>query len=211
MARYERVALEAPQGRWTETRLHTAGSAGLVGGVLYGFSTLLPETPVRTVAAALGGLFGLLAVVLLLLGIAGYHLRYGHRYGRPGTAFAALTGLAVVGIGVGLVLNTTTTIPDPLAPEEATLGGTVWFLSMLLGYLFATGYGVTLLRAGTPSRLGGVLLVSSIPLAVVVALALDAAGSTVELVFTLPFGLAWAVLGYALWRDDATIAEPVEV
>ncbi|WP_435359939.1 hypothetical protein [Haloarchaeobius sp. DFWS5] len=180
-------------------RMRQTAIAAIVGGVLlvsYTVASVAFGVEANTRDEATVGLLYALGALLVVGGLYGVHETVKSEYGRLATGIAGLLGLGLVGMAVGLTTNFA--FPD-VRSDDATLGGTIWFLSLLVTYLAATAYGLVLWRTGAVSRTGAALLASTVP-ALVVALVgaevLVVGGVDVfGLLWFVPFGLAWIVVG----------------
>jgi hypothetical protein len=100
--------------------------------------------------------------------------------------------------------------------ESTGIGSIVGYLTVIMGF-FILAWGSALLGlaiTGTlhdpPSYLGGLLLAIAVPLGL---LFVFAAGAALDFGFwaglTVPYGVAWALLGYALLSErDASVERP---
>ena len=177
--------------------------AGMLGGLLW---VLFPlgALPVVDVALTLQGsvayygLGYLWALLLLLMGLTGLHSIYKRSYGLLGSVGFYVSLAALVLTFVGGALKMTNTV-------AAGIGSTVAYLTVIMGF-FILAWGSVLLGlaiTGTlhnpPLYLGGLLLAIAVPLGF---LFVFAAGVAWDFGFwaglTLPYGVAWLLLGYAL-------------
>lgn len=176
----------------TPSRARVVGGAAAAGGllfaitplrdVLYG-SAVQAGTPHYTVYRLAVGVI----VVLLLVGLGA--VRHGPVAvaGRPASIG---TGLLVVGYLMQLV----GAVPAGSAAVEAALGD-VGFLGAVVAALGGVPLGIALWRRGV--RVAGVLLVLALPagMPLLVAIAATGADGVAGLAMTLPFGLAWVLIG----------------
>lgn len=162
-------------------------------------------------------LFGVSLVVALLLvpvGMVGFHSLQRHTYGRTGGAFFWLVviGALLVVLG-GVVFFTLGQAGDVLQASPplvwvmlGLLGLVVGLLSMVVGFAL---YGVATLQARVLPRWCGVAFIVAVPGAIASGIALT--WIIPESVFTsifVVFGIAWLALGYVLWvRRDAPAAQ----
>lgn len=191
------------------------GFVSLIGGVLFpllllvlssllagGSSAVLADVATRAV---------LVTFVFFLAGVLGLYVAQRDALGAAGKASAALLAAGLVlTIVEGLLSATSVAVPfeDQLAQIAAAL--------LVLG---AVGFGVATARVGVllHARAGGVLLAAALPVTFLGSLALDAVDveSTVlsALVVGVPFGLAWAIIGFDLMtiRDYGELVEGREV
>lgn len=153
-------------------------------------------------------LFGVsLAAALLLVpvGMMGFHAYQRHIYGRIGDAFfwLVVVGSLLVVLG-GVVFITLGEAGDVLQASPplvwivlGLLGLVVGLASMAVGFVL---YGVATLQARVLPRWCGVAFIGAMPFALASGIAL--AWIIPESVFTsvfIVFGVAWLALGYALW------------
>ena len=177
--------------------------AGMLGGLLWALFPLgeLPEvdsvlTPWGSLAYY--GLGYLLPQLLMLVGLAGLHALRTRGYGWLGNAGIFVSFLALVLVFAGSAW-------DMIKIASTGVGSTVGYLTLIVGFFVLTwGSGLLgLAIIGTPhdlpSYLGGLLLSIAVPLGV---LFVFTAGGAWDFGFwvgqTLPYGVAWALLGYAL-------------
>ena len=164
-------------------------------------------------------LFGVSLVAALLLvpvGMVGFHALQRHTYGRVGRAFfwLVVVGSLLVVLG-GVVFFTLGQAGDflqaspPLVWVVLGLVGMVGGLvSMVVGFAL---YGVATLQARVLPRWCGVTFILAVPGALASTIAL--AWIIPESVFTsmfIVFGIAWLALGYALWarRESSAAHQP---
>lgn len=190
------------------------GLAGMLGGLLWVLFPLgeLPEldsvlTPQGSMAYY--GFGYLLPQLLLLMGLKGLRALHRRSYGWLGTAGFYVSFAALVLAFAGVAFE--------MAETAATgTGSTVAYLTVIMGF-FMLAWGSALLGlaiTGTlhdpPSCLGGLLLAIAVPLGLLFVFAAGAAwdfGFWVGL--TVPYGVAWLPLGYALLRVRAQQRSPV--
>ncbi|WP_435334307.1 hypothetical protein [Haloarchaeobius sp. TZWWS8] len=193
-------------------RMRQTAIAAIVGGILvisFTIATVAFGVETNTSEEARVGILYALGALLIVGGLYGVHETAKAAYGRLATGVAVLLGIGLVGMAVGLLVNFA--FPS-VGSEDATLGGTIWFLSLVVTYLTASIYGVVLLRTRAVSRVGSALLALTVP-ALVVALVgaemLVVAGIDVlGLLWFVPFGLAWVVLGNDLRTRAVAAREP---
>lgn len=135
----------------------------------------------------------IVALVSLLVGIGGFHLRFRDRYGRLGTAG---TALALIGLLETLVAAATRLPAGSVEPAWSWGYG-----PLLLGW---TVLGLALHRRGVASRLGAALLVLALPLGLGLAYAsllllvpvfdLSVDEHALSAGPIVVYGVAWAVL-----------------
>jgi hypothetical protein len=189
------------------------GLAGMLGGLLWVLFPLgeLPEVDsVLTPQGSLAyyGLGYLLPQLLLLMSLQRLHALYKRGYGWLGTVGFYVSFGALVLAFVGGAFEMTKT-------AATGIGSSVAYLTVIMSY-FILAWGSALLGlaiTGTlhdpASYLGGLLLTIAVPLGILFVFAAETAwdlGFWVGL--TMPYGVAWLVLGYALLRTRGTAAQP---
>jgi hypothetical protein len=169
-------------------------------------SAHLVLTPISSLAYF--GLGYLCATMLLLMGLRGFHAIHRRRYGWLGSvgllvSFAALV-LAFAGGAFEMI-------------DMASMGtaSTLANLTLIVGF-FILAWGSALLGLAITGTLrdpllylGGLLLTIAVPLGLLFVFLTDAAwdfGFWVGL--TVPYGVAWMVLGCALLRAKGRAAQP---
>jgi hypothetical protein len=163
---------------------------------------LTPEGYLATYA--LGFLW---AQLLLLMGLRGLHAIHRGGYGWLGT----------VGFYVSLIALVLTLVGGAFAMTNITFtgaGSTVAYLILITGFLplgwgsVLLGLTITMVMRDLLSHLTGVLLAIGVPLGLLVAFV---AGTTWDFYFwaglTMPYGLAWLLLGYALLPGRGSIGQ----
>jgi len=176
------------------------GLAGMLAGVAFIVLMLIPEGPPGSFLYTLNSLVFIVAVLLVLVGLAGFHALQKGNYGRIGrgglytvivagsvqvvaqvglmsgsTAFRFLDLLGILGVMVGFVLYGAATLQAKVLPRWCGVGFIVglpvwWVLAVILG----NEYG---------GSLGGIL-----------------------------FGFLWLALGYVLFsRRSAATEQPARV
>jgi hypothetical protein len=175
----------------------------MLGGLLWVLFPLA-ELPVAHLFLTLEGYLAIYALgylwaqLLLLMGLKGPHAIHRGGYGWLGT----------VGFYVSLVALGLTLVGGAFAMTNITstgAGSTVAYLILITGFLplgwgaVLLGLDITMVMRGPLSHLTGLLLAIGVPLGLLVAFV---AGATWEFYFwaglTMPYGLAWLLLGYAL-------------
>ena len=153
-------------------------------------------TPEGYVAVyALGCLW---AQLLLLVGLKGFHDRHNYAYGWPGTVgfYAIFVALALAFTGGAILITSLTFAGAESLVAYLTL--IVSFVPLGLGSALL-GLGITGVMRDPPSQLAGLLLAIGVPLGLLVAFA---AGTNADFSFwsglTMPYGLAWILLGVPL-------------
>ena len=180
--------------------------AGMLGGLLWALFPLgeLPEVAsVLTPRGSLAyyALMYLLPQVLMLVGLARLHALRSSRYGRLGKG-----GIFVSFVALVLVLSGSAW---DMARIASTGGGsTAGYLTLIVSFFLLT-WGSALLGLAMigmlhdlPSYLGGLLLSVAVPLGL---LYVFEAGGAWDFRFwvglTVPYGVAWAFLGYTLLSE----------
>ena len=164
-------------------------------------------------------LFGVSLVAALLLvpvGMVGFHALQRHAYGRIGLAFFWLcfVGPLLMVLG-GVVFFTLGEAGDVLQASPplvwvalGLLGLVVGLVSLVVGFAL---YGVATLQARVLPRWCGVAFIVAVPgaIASTIALALIVPESVFTTMFII-FGIAWLALGYALWarREAQVVRQP---
>ena len=180
--------------------------AGMLGGLLWALFPLgeLPEVdPVLTprVSLAYYGLGYLLPQLLMLVGLAGLYGLRSRSYGWLGNAGIFVSFVALVLVFAGSAW-------DMKKIASTGVGSTLGYLTLIIGFFLLT-WGSGLLGLAMIGRLrdltsylGGLLLSIAVPLGL---LFVFAAGSAWDFGFwaglTVPYGVAWALLGYALLSE----------
>jgi hypothetical protein len=188
--------------------------AGLFGGLLWALFPLgeLPSAHVvLTVKGSLAyyGLGYLCATLLLLVGLQGLHAIHRRSYGWLGSVgvFVSLAALVVAFAGGAFAMI------DIASPGTAS---TVAYLTLLVGF-FILVWGSALLGLAIMGTLrdpllylGGLLLIIAVPLGLLFVFVTGAAWNLEFWVgLTVPYGVAWMVLGFALSRAKAEQHSPV--
>lgn len=195
----------------TTARIRQYGMARLVGGVLLALYTIPdlidPETFSGTGPMPPGsvrwiyGAFMIPLLTLMLLGLLGLHARlhpktsWLERLGYYVSLLGFVAAILAELYGYGLV----ETGFDPFNIGDIYF--IVFILSLFILIIGSALIGVAGLRAGVGPRVGFVLFVLSIfgiPLVFVLS---DTAIGTPFVAITLPYGVAWAVVGYHLWSE----------
>ena len=177
--------------------------AGMLGGLLWLLVPLgeLPTaelllTPKASLAYyALGHLC---ATLLLLMGLRGLHVIHRRWYGWFGSAGFFVSFVALVLVFVGGTFEITY-----LASTSAE--GVVGYLTLMMGFLLLAcgsvflGLAITDVRHDLLSYLAGLLLANGVPLGLLfVFVREDSWDSYFWAGLTVPYGVAWLLLGYVL-------------
>ena len=199
------------------------GTAGMVGGLLwvsFPLSTALvsledtqPGTLAYVATAASYWLMAVLPLLLLLVGLMGLRALIGGADGRLGKVgfLVSFVALALMFFGNGVeVASLTYSGSESAVGHSAFLAG---FLALLVGSLLL---GVALIRARRDpfSRLGGLVFALALPLGILFAFLGDAVAPGTDIGFwaaiTVPYGIAWVLLGYTLSSSRHAVAGRAE-
>ena len=177
--------------RWGALAALVAGAALIVEGLL----TLVgPEQGPEAVGSPffyLSNVVFVIAFIGILGGLIGLHARQAPSYGKIGRA-----GLVASLIGIALMLLTTV-ISMAAAGRPIGIVGAIFgiaFLVTLVGFVL---YGAATLQAKVLPRWGGVALIVTLPVSIVLS---GYGGNAL-------FGLMWLALGYVLWSQRGTTSE----
>ncbi len=189
-----------------------SGLSAMLAGIFLVVAFLLTEL----VSDDFFWLFGLF-MLLLAVALAGLHARQARSSGRLGLGGFVV---AMIGATIFVLLFAIVGVAQALFgfdPEESAIVGVgllVGFLGVLVGMVL---FGIATARAGVFPRWAGVLLALGLPLTLAIDL-LTGAFESEEEVFPLgaiigfpifAAGLIW--LGYALWSEKASAAQPSRV
>src|SRR5215213_6183767 len=160
--------------------------AGMLAGAAFIVLMLIPEGPPGSFLYILNSLVFIVAVLLMLVGLAGFHALQKGNYGRIGragfyTVIAAASGQIVAQVGL-MSGSTAVEFLDSLG-----------LLGVMVGFVL---YGAATLQARVLPRWCGVALIIFVP----VSVALGAYGN-------IWVGLVQLALGYVLWSRSGTVAE----
>jgi hypothetical protein len=201
------------------TTVQRGGTAGLVGGALWALlpvvftATHLEDTQRGTLSFAAVAVaywaVGVLPLLLLLAGLRGLRRELADGAGRLGAAGVVVSGVALLAmfLGNGTELSTLT-----FAGTESDLGHAVFLIGFLVLVVGSLLLGIALLRSrrGSPTRWAGVLLVAMLPLGIGLAVVGGIVSPTTDAGFwaaiTVPYGVAWVLLGRALAAPTAAVA-----
>jgi hypothetical protein len=160
---------------------------------------LIPEGSPGSFSYVLGSIVFIVALLLLLVGLAGFHALQKGNYGRIGRAgFYTIVAAASAQLiaQVGLMFGST-------ALEFLDFLG---FLGVMVGLVL---YGVATLQARVLPRWCGVAFILAMPGALAAGILL--ARIIPESMFTsvfIVFGIVWLALGHALWaRREAPASQ----
>ena len=162
------------------------GLAAMLAGAAFIVLVLIPEGPPGSSLYALNGLVFIVAVLLILVGLTGFHALQKGNYGRIGHAgfyTVIVSGIARIIAQVGLISG------NPALGFLDFLG----LLGVLVGFVL---YGAATLQARVLPRWCGVGFIVGWP----VTVALGDLG-------TVLFGLLWLAIGYVLWSRRGIATE----
>jgi hypothetical protein len=187
------------------------GLAGMLGGLLWVLFPLgeLPEVDLLLtpqVSLAYYGLGYLLPQLLLLMSLERLHALHKRSYGWIGTMGFYVSFVALVLALVGGVFEMTMTAATGTVSTLAYLTVIMSFFILAWGSVLL-GLAITGTLHDLPSYLGGLLLTIAVPLGSLFVFATGAAwdfGFWVGL--TVPYGVAWLLLGPALLTARNTAA-----
>jgi hypothetical protein len=191
--------------------------AGMLGGLLWALFPLgvLPEvdsvlTPRGALAHSILGY--LLPQLLMLVGLAALHTLHRRSYGWLGTMGFYVSFVALVLALVGGVFEMTMMAATGTGSTLAYLNVIVSFCILAWGSALL-GMAITGTLHDLTSYLGGLLLSVAVPLGLVFVVATGGAwdfGFWAGL--TVPYGVAWTLLGYALLSTrDASVKRPAHM
>jgi hypothetical protein len=209
----------------SRTLVGWSARAGMLGGLLWALFPLLTVvvsldearfgTPSYVAVAALYWLMAVVPLLLLLFALAGLRAAFGGAYGRLGNTGFLVSFVALVFMFVG---NGVEVASLTLSGSESSLGHSLFligFLVLLLGSVFL-GVALVKARRDAVSCLAGLLLALALPLGILLALVLGSIAPETDLGFwaaiTVPYGVAWTLLGYSLASRHAEPAgQPARV
>ncbi len=161
--------------------------AAMVGGAVWIVYALLGLAGANQEVSGPLDLLIIIAWLLQVVGLVGFHTLQKGNYGRIGRAgfYTFVVGAPAQSLGLLLVLAGSETLGEPLT----MIGG----LGILVGLVL---YGAATLQARVLPRWCGIALIVSLPLTILLQ---DYGG--------LVFGLVWLALGYVLWSQRGQAAE----
>ena len=129
-------------------------------------------------------------------------------YGRLGTAGATVVLVAYALQLIGGIPSLLFAFPTGALRDAVLAGQTLGFFGALLSGVGAILLGIALWRTRAAPRLGALLLIVSFPVGfpVVIALATTSFWQSAGLAFTVPYGVAWVILGQQLWSEGSATA-----
>jgi hypothetical protein len=191
----------------------------MVGGLLWALFPLstafvsLEDTQTGTLAylatAASYWLMAVLPLLLLVVGQMGLRAIYGRDFGRLGKAgiLVSSAALALMFFGNGVEVASLTFSGSTSAVGHFSF--LIGFLILLVGSVML-GIALIRIRRDPFSRLGGLLFVLALPLGILLAFVVGGAAPGTDVGFwaaiTVPYGLAWVLLGYALSSSSRRMA-----
>ena len=171
------------------------GLAAMLCGVAFIVLMLIPEGPIRSFSGRLGTFVFIVALLLLIVALVGFHALQKDSYGRIGRA-----GFYTLIVG---------------ASAQIVAAVVRLFGSMALGFLDIVGllgvfaglvlYGAASLQARVLPRWCGVGFIVAVPVFIIGSAALG--GWFGGALGGILFGLLWIALGYVLWSRRGSAAE----
>lgn len=182
------------------------GIAAMLGGMLWAITPLrdvffgggaTPDHPVfRPYNVVL-----VLVAVLLIMGLVGLRARYRGTYRRLGKA-----GVVLTFGGYALILAGST--PAVLLHPDGSFGliragQDLGFFGSLVASVGAIFLGIALLRTQAAPRAAALLLIVTLPVGLAGIFVISSLGlvSIAGLAITVPYGVAWVILGNHLWSS----------
>jgi hypothetical protein len=161
--------------------------AAMVGGVVWIVYALFGLAGANQEVSGPLDIFIIIAWLLQVAGLVGFHTLQKENYGRIGRAgfYTFVVGAPAQSLGLLLVLAGSSTLGEVLI----NIGG----FGILVGLVL---YGAATLQARVLPRWCGIALIVSLPLTILLQ---DYGG--------LVFGLVWLALGYVLWSRRGTATE----
>ena len=178
--------------------------------VLVSMDSMQPGSLSHIGAALVYWLMGVVPLLLLLIGLVGLHALHSGAYGRLGNVgfLESFLALALMFLGNAVEVASVT-----LRGSESAVGHSMFligFLVLLVGSVLL-GIAIFRTRRDPSSRIGGLLLIAALPLGILLAVVLGAIAPGTDLGFwaaiTVPYGVAWLLLGHALMSASGTVAE----
>ena len=187
--------------------------AGLVGGLLWALFPLgeLPAAHLVLTPKGLLAYYGfgyLCATLLLLVGLKGLHAVHSRSYGWLGSVglFASFAALVLAFAGSAL---------EMINMASTGTASTVAYLTLIVAFLILVwgsallGLAIMGTLSDLPLYIGGLLLAIAVPLGLLFAFVAGAAWSFEFWVgLTVPYGVAWMIMGYALLRAKGRATQP---
>ena len=167
----------------------------MVGGMVFVAFPLLGYVLVPVTFLVLGGTVG--GLVLMPVGMVGFHTLQRQRYGRVGVAGFWLVVIASLVVAFGVADYFIWGDPlQRLPPVWLGLG----LLGLVVGFVL---YGIATLQARVLPRWCALSFIVVLPMAALALLSIRLPLAQTSIVF----GLAWLALGYALWARREASAE----
>jgi hypothetical protein len=171
------------------------GLAAVLSGVLFILLFAIPEPPPDSFLDDLGSVVFIVALVLLLGGLVGFHALQKANYGRIGRA-----GFYTFIVGASAqILAAIARLSGSTALEFLDFLG---LIGVLVGLVL---YGAATLQARVLPRWCGVGFIVGLPVWLVLSAVLP--GESGGILGGILFGLLWVALGYTLWSRRGTAAE----
>lgn len=156
------------------------------------------------------GVSSAVALLLVPVGMVGFHVLQGHGYGREGRAgfWWVVAGSLAVVLG-GVVFFTLGEAGDFLQATPPLVWMALGLLGLVVGLVGlvvgSASYGVATLRARVLPRWCGVAFIAFLPVALAsIVLGIFLGIFLALLSIPIVFGLVWLTLGYALWSQGVT-------
>jgi len=172
------------------------GLTGMLAGAAFIVLMLIPEGPPGSFLYILNSFVFIVAVLLVLVGLTGFHALQKGNYGRIGragfyTVIVAATAQIIAQVG-SMLGSTAFRFLDFLG-----------LLGVIVGFVL---YGAATLQARVLPRWCGVGFIVGLPVWIVVSVILgnEYGGSLGGMLFAL----LWLALGYVLWSRRGTATEP---
>jgi hypothetical protein len=177
--------------------IRLGGLAAMVGGVLFVaaplFGRFFPQAMESSLAMEA---FLVVALLLVPMGMVGFHALQEQRYGLIGRAGFWMSILAPLAVALG----SATYLWWGSVFGSSLLWLAMWVgpLGLLVGFLL---YGVATLQARVLPRWCGVAFIVALPVALVLSIPLSFAS------LFIVFGLIWLTLSYVLWSQRVVSAQ----
>jgi len=194
--------------------------AGVLGGLLWSLFPLAivvvsiedtqPGTLTHLSAAVVYWLMAVLPLLLLLVGLAGLRALHSSAYGRLGNVGFLVSFLALVLMLVG---NAVEVASLTFSGSDSDVGHIIFLIGFLLLLVGSVLVGILILRTqrDPSSRIGGLLFVAALPVGILLGIVLGVIAPRTDLGFwaaiTVPYGIAWLLLGYTLMSARGRAAE----
>lgn len=181
---------------------------GVLAAIGAGVLLAVAPLPTMMVENRLINAVYLLPLLLLMAGLPALGAQTNRDIAGNIGYWVSFTGVVVSSIGSVLEA---VFAPGTLA-EWNLVGGVVFFVGVYLLLLGGLFLGVGLLRTSTLSRVGPLLLVVSLPLAVIGLRGFNAMGlqEINWIPVSVPYGMAWLVLGIAMWKTGQRREQNIE-